>query len=304
MKGKARLSLPEECTMAREVIEVLISGIALGSIYAIMSVGMTLVYGVSRVFNFAYGSFYIWGAYLAWLLFGAFSGMNYLGVFAIVIPVMFLFGLIVEKIVCAPLRRRANWQALTMMSTLGLAIFLDSASLISFGPRKRSLPSLLEGSVNLGGFLVSTHEIATLIIAVSIIVILGLFLGRTRLGMMMRAVAQDVIGARIVGIRVNRVFGYAFALSTALAAISGILLAPKYFIFPLGGWVILVKAWIVVAFGGLGSVKGTIYSAFILGIVEALVGWHFGLQWTMVFWFAIMLATLAIRPRGLFGLGE
>ena len=290
--------------MTHEVAEVLISGIALGSVYAIMSVGMTLVYGVSRVFNFAYGSFYIWGAYLAYLLFGAFSGMSYPAVFAIVIPVMFLFGLGVERAICAPLRRKADWQMLTVMSTLALAIFLDNASLVAFGPHKKSLPPLLEGSMNLGGFAVSTHEIATLVIAVSTMVIIGLFLGRTRLGKTMRAVAQDGIGARIVGIRINRVFGYAFALSTALAAIAGILLAPKYFMYPLGGWTILIKAWIVVAFGGLGSVKGTIYSAFILGIAEALVGWHFGLQWPMVFWFAIMLATLAIRPRGLLGTGE
>lgn len=290
--------------MTHEVAEVLISGIALGSIYAVMSVGMTLVYGVSRVFNFAYGSFYIWGAYLAYLLFGASSGMSYPAVFAIVIPVMFLFGLGVERGICAPLRRKADWQMLTVMSTLALAIFLDNASLIAFGPHKKSLPPLLEGSMNLGGFTVTTHEIAMLVIAVSTMVIIGLFLGRTRLGKTMRAVAQDGIGARIVGIRINRVFGYAFALSTALAAMAGILLAPKYFMYPLGGWTILIKAWIVVAFGGLGSVKGTIYSAFILGIVEALVGWHFGLQWPMVFWFAIMLATLAIRPRGLFGTGE
>ena len=290
--------------MTHEVAEVLISGIALGSIYAIMSVGMTLVYGISRVFNFAYGSFYIWGAYLAYLLFGASSGMSYPAVFAIVIPVMFLFGLGVERVICAPLRRKADWQMLTVMSTLALAIFLDNASLVAFGPHKKSLPPLLEGSMNLGGFTVTTHEIATLVIAVSTMVIIGLFLGRTRLGKTMRAVAQDGIGARIVGIRINRVFGYAFALSTALAAMAGILLAPKYFMYPLGGWTILIKAWIVVAFGGLGSVKGTIYSAFILGIVEALVGWHFGLQWPMVFWFAIMLATLAIRPRGLLGTGE
>jgi len=290
--------------MTHEVTEVLISGIALGSVYAIMSVGMTLVYGVSKVFNWAYGSFYIWGAYLAYLLFGTFSGMSYPVVFAIVIPVMFLFGLGVEKSICAPLRRRADWQMLTMMATLGLAIFLDNASLITFGPHKKALPPLLAGSMNLGGFTVSNHEVATLIIATSTMVILGLFLGRTRLGKTMRAVAQDVIGARIVGIKVNRVFSYAFALSTALAVIAGILLAPKYFIYPLGGWTILIKAWIVVAFGGLGSIKGTIYSAFILGIVEAFVGWHFGLQWPMVFWFAIMLATLAIRPRGLFGTGE
>jgi len=304
VREKARLSLPQKCTMTREVAEVLISGIALGSIYAVMSVGMTLVYGVSRVFNFAYGSFYIWGAYLAYLLFGASPGMSYPAVFAIVIPVMFVFGLGVEKAVCAPLRRKADWQALTMMSTLGLAILLDNVSLVAFGPHKKSLPPLLAGSMSLGGFTLSNHEIATLVIAVSIMVVIGLFLGQTRLGMTMRAVAQDGIGARIVGIQTSRVFGYAFAVSTSLAGISGILLAPKYFMYPQGGWEILIKAWIVVAFGGLGSVKGTIYSSFILGIVEALVGWHFGLQWIKVFWFALMLATLAIRPRGLFGTGE
>jgi branched-chain amino acid transport system permease protein len=290
--------------MTHEVAEVLISGIALGSVYAVMSVGMTLVYGVSRVFNFAYGSFYIWGAYLAYLLFGAFSGMSYPAVFAIVIPVMFLFGLGVERVICAPLRRKVDWQALTMMSTLGLALFLDNASLVAFGPHKKSLPLLLQGNLTIGGFIVSTHEMAMLAIAIGVMIGIGLFLGRTTMGRTMRAVAQDGIGARIVGIRINRVFGYAFAVSTALAAISGILLAPKYFMYPQGGWTILIKAWIVVAFGGLGSVKGTILSAFILGIVEALVGWHFGLQWTLVFWFALMLATLAIRPRGLFGSGE
>jgi branched-chain amino acid transport system permease protein len=290
--------------MTHAVAEVLISGIALGSVYAVMSVGMTLVYGVSRVFNFAYGSFYIWGAYLAYLLFGASSRMSYPAVFAIVIPVMFVFGLGVERAVCAPLRRKADWQVLTMMSTLGLALFLDNASLIAFGPQKKSLPPLLAGSMSIAGFTLSNHEIAMLVIAIGIMIGIELFLRRTTMGMTMRAVAQDGIGSRIVGIQTNRVFSYAFALSTVLAAIAGVLLAPRYFMYPQGGWEILIKAWIVVAFGGLGSVKGTIYSAFILGIAEAFVGWHFGLQWPEVFWFALMLATLAIRPRGLFGLGE
>jgi branched-chain amino acid transport system permease protein len=290
--------------MTHEIAEVLITGVALGSVYAVMSVGMTLVYGISRVFNFAYGSFYTWGAYLAWLLFEVSPGMSYPAVFAIVIPVMFFFGLGVEKGVVAPLRRKEDWQALTMMSTLGLALFLDNAALVAFGPHKKSLPLLLSGNMNIGGFVVSTHEMVTLAIAVSIMVAIGLFLGRTTLGMKMRAVAQDGVGARIVGIQIDRVFGYAFALSTALAGVSGILLAPKYFVYPLGGWEVLVKAWIVVAFGGLGSVRGTIYSAFILGVIEALVGWNFGLQWTEVFWFIIMLATLAIRPKGLLGSGE
>lgn len=289
--------------MRHELIQVLISGVALGSIYAVMSIGMTLVYGVSRIFNFAYGSFFMWGAYFAWLLCVGFLRLNYAMVFMIAIPIMFLFGLIIERVVIRPLRWRADWEMLICFSTLGLAIFLDNTALVVFGPHVKSLPLLFEGSINLGGLIISTHEIAMLLVAISIVIILGLFLTKTRQGMAMRAVAQDTAGAQIVGIPINGVFSYTFAISAVLVGISGILLAPKYFMSPLGGWEILVKAFVIVAFGGLGSIKGTLYGAFILGVVEALVAWQFGVMWVMVFWFSVMLGVLTVRPMGLFGTG-
>ena len=289
--------------MRHELIQVLISGVALGSVYLVMSIGMTLVYGVSRIFNFAYGSFFMWGAYFAWLLCVGFLRLNYAMVFMIAIPIMFLFGLIIERVVIRPLRRRADWEMIICFSTLGLAIFLDNTALVVFGPHVKSLPLLFEGSINVGGLIISTHEIAMLLVAISIVIILGLFLRKTRQGMAMRAVAQDTAGAQIVGIPINRVFGYTFAISAVLVGISGILLAPKYFMSPLGGWEILVKAFVIVAFGGLGSIKGTLYGAFILGVVEALVAWQFGVMWVMVFWFSVMLGVLTVRPMGLFGTG-
>jgi len=286
-----------------QLIGILISGVALGSIYALLTIGMTLVYGITRVFNFAYGSFFVWGGYVAWLLFSSFH-LNYPLVFIITALVMFLFGLVTERLIIRPLRWRADWEMTTMFSTLGLAILLDSTALVSFGPFVKSLPPLFEGSTSLGGFVVPTSEIVVLLIAISVIIILWLFLSKSRGGMAMRAVAQDMAGAHIVGIAINRVFGFTFAISTALVAIASILLAPKYFVTPLGGWEILIKAWVIMTFGGMGSVKGTLYAAFILGIVEVLVAWQFGLMWTLIAWFVVLIGVLIVRPRGLFGVSD
>ena len=282
------------------LIEILISGVALGAVYALLTIGMTLVYGITRVFNFAYGSFFTWGGYVAWLLFSSFH-LSYALVFIITALVMFLFGLACERAIIRPLRWRADWEMTTMFSTLGLAIFLDSTALVVFGPWAKSLPPLFEGIISPGGFVMPRAEIAVLLIAISIIVILWLFLSRTKQGLAMQAVAQDMTGAQIVGIDRDRVFGYTFGISTALVAISSILLAPKYLILPLGGWEILVKAWVIMTFGGMGSVKGTLYAAFILGIVEVLVGWQFGLMYTLIAWFVVLIGVLIVRPRGLFG---
>jgi branched-chain amino acid transport system permease protein len=145
------------------------------------------------------------------------------------------------------------------------------------------------------------QDITIFIIAISIMVLFMLFLGKNRLGMAVRAVAQNMTGAQIVGVAKDRIFALTFALSAVLVGTAGILLAPKYFVSPFGGWVILVKAWVITAFGGMGSLKGSLLGAFILGIVEALVGWQFGFTWTMFAWFTVLLITLIVRPQGLFG---
>jgi branched-chain amino acid transport system permease protein len=285
--------------MIRELTDVLISGITNGSVYAIMAVGMALVYGVTRVFNFAYGSFYSMGGYLAWMFLKVKVG--YLFAIILVIPLLFLAGFATEKFAVRPLRERKDWEMMALMATLGLALFLDNLYLVAFGPFVKSLPLILEGQANLGGFVFAFQDILILLIAVSIMIGFMLFLGRTRLGMSVRAVAQNVSGAQIVGVAKDRVFGFTFAISAVLVGSGGILLAPKYFVSPLGGWEILVKAWVITAFGGMGSIKGSLYAAFILGIVEALVGWQFGFTWTLFAWVAILLITLIVRPQGLLG---
>jgi branched-chain amino acid transport system permease protein len=285
--------------MLHELVEVFISGITNGSVYAVMAVGMALVYGVTKVFNFAYGSFFSMGGYMAWVVFGA--KLGYPLVFIIVIPALFTAGWFTEKLGVKPLRKRADWEMMAVMVTLGLALFLDNFYQAVFGPFVKSLPILMEGQIETGNLVFSDQDIIIFFLALSIMVAFMIFLGKHRLGMAVRAVAQNMIGAQIVGVAKDRIFALTFALSAVLVGTAGILLAPKYFVSPFGGWVILVKAWVITAFGGMGSIKGSLLAALILGLVEALVGWLFGFTWTMFAWFAVLLITLIAKPQGLFG---
>lgn len=285
--------------MLRDMVEVLISGITNGAVYALMAAGMTLVYGVTRVFNFAYGSFFTLGGYFAWLFFGL--HFNYLLVFISIIPAMFLVGLATEKLVIRPLRLKKDREILSVMVTLGLALFLDNLYLIVFGPFVKSVPVLFEGSVKIQGIIIALHDVSIFVIAIFIMVMFMLFLNRSRQGLALRAVAQDMIGAEIVGIPKDRVFGYAFAVSAVLVGTGSLLLAPKYFVSPAGGFDILIKSWVITVFGGVGSIRGSLFAAFILGIIEVMVGWTFGYTWTLIAWFFVLLLTLIVKPQGLFG---
>jgi branched-chain amino acid transport system permease protein len=285
----------------REFIEVLITGFTIGIVYFLVAVGFTLCYGVGRVLNYSYGSFFTWGAYLAWVLAVGYAGLNYFLVFIIVLPLMFLMGLAVDQVIIRPLRSRPEFEFSVLLATLGLAVFLDNLVLVIFGPRTKSLPAFLEGSVEIGGFTISWQLLAMFIFALVVAVVLFVFMAKTRTGMSMRAVAQDPTGARIVGIPLYRVFAITFAISTMLCGAGGILLAPRFFMTPLGGWTFLVKALIIVIAGGLGSIKGTLYASFMLGILEAIVGWKLGLLWVMPFWFLVLFLILLVRPAGLFG---
>ena len=287
--------------MLIEIIDVIISGMINGSVYALMAVGLTLIYGVSKAFNFAYGSFYSMGGYVAFLIFGIAFLNNYLLVFCLAVPVLFVAGYIIEKGLVAPLRKRDDWEIKVMMITLGLALFLDNSYQVIFGARMKSLPAILEGSLELGEFILSYQDMVIFILSIGGILAFRWFLNNTRTGMSVRAVAQNPSGAQIVGIPKEFVFSATFAISTVMVGMGGILLAQKYFITPTGGWDILVKSWVITAFGGMGSIKGSLYAAFIVGMLEAFVGWHFGMNWTLIALFAVLLTTLAVRPLGLMG---
>jgi len=284
-----------------QILEVLLSGVSLGSVYAINAIGLSLVYGVTRVFNFSYGAFFTGGAYLAWVLSSGALGLAYPWVFLISAVVLFGAGMALERLLVRPLRGRSDWKMTTMITTLGMAILLQNLAMIVFGPLVKELPPLFSGSVDLAGAAVLKQSIAMLIISILAMIALEMYLARTRTGRAMQAVAQDMTGAQIVGAPLNRIFGYAFGASAVMAGFSGILLAPVYLISPASGWTPFFKAFVIVVLGGLGSVRGAVFASFVLGVGEALVTWQFGAVWTMAFWFITLVVVMVIKPTGLFG---
>lgn len=287
-----------------EIIDVIISGLTNGSVYALMAVGLTLVYGVTKAFNFAYGSFFNLGGYFAWILINLVGLVGgYFSIFLAVIPLMFVVGYGLEKTMVAPLRKRAEWEMKVMMLTLGLALFMDNLYAVVFGGRVKSLPAILEGILEVGNLVFSYQDIMIFFLSISGILIFGWTMNNTRIGMAVQAVAQNPQGAKIVGIPKNRIFAATFAISTAMVGFGGILLSQKYFISPMSGGAIMVKSWVITAFGGMGSIRGGLYAAFIIGMLEAFVGWMFGMSYGMIALFVLLLTTLVFRPQGLMGKG-
>ena len=289
-----------------EITDVIIAGLSTGSVYALMAVGMTLVYGVTKAFNFAYGDFFNMGGYFAWILiFGiGFQFGGYLAVLLIVLPLMFAVGYGLEKLLIAPLRKRADWENKVMMLTLGLALFLSSLYTVVFGVKMKSLPPILEGTLEVGQLVFGYQDIMIFVMSLGGILLFGWLLNNTRTGMAVKAVAQNPIGAKIVGIPKERIFAATFAISTVMVGFGGILLSQKWFINPMSGSTIMIKAWVVTALGGMGSIRGGLYAAFIIGMLEAFVGWLFGMSYGIIALFILLLATLALRPQGLMGKGE
>lgn len=278
-----------------------ITGVTLGTIYALMGLGLTLVYGVTKVFNYAQGAFFTWSAYFAWLLHTGYFELNYPLAIAITMILMFFFGMGFERVLIYPLRRSGDWGFTALIVTLGSALFLDNLALVVFGPRHKTLPYLMAGSFSVGGIMIPKHNVLMLIATMVIVVLLVLFLNKTREGMAMRAISQDLMGANIVGIQADRTYGFAFGLAAVLAAISSIFLTPRVLIYPYGGWPILIRAFVVTIFGGLGSFYGTLAAAFIMGIIEALTTHLMGPIWSLPVFLIVLVIVLIFRPRGLLG---
>jgi len=279
---------------------LVLGAVVLGAVYLLMALGLTLVYGVTRVFNFAQGSLYIWAAYIAYVLYTS-SQLNWGLVAAITIGISFAIGLAQEKVMIYPLRRLAEWRWTAVIVTLGGALFLDNLAMAFFGNFPKPLPHITEGILSYGVASITIHDVATILIVIATVVILNLFLSKNRVGMGMAAVAQDPVGANIVGIPLNRMYGYSFGIAGLLAGISAVLLTPRLPVWPGMGWVIFVKAFTVLMFGGLGSIKGAVIAAFILSFIETFATSQLGAVWALPICLVILVCVLAFRPKGLFG---
>lgn len=288
----------------QNLTEILLGGLSQGAVYCVIAVGLSLVYGAARILNFAHGSLYTIGGYIAWTLTSSALGLPIWAAMLVAVPVLFLVGVGLERIIIRPMRARENWKINTIMVTLGLAFALDNLSQIVFGPSAKTVEPFVNGTIDLFGVTLSLYKFWMFWIALALVAALEFFLSATRFGHAVRAVSQDIQGANQVGIEVNHVFAFSFGLSVVLTGLAGILLAPVFLVSPLGGWAPFLKAFVIVVFGGLGSTRGAFIAAFILGILESFIVYYLGAAWTMPIWLLMLLCVLMVRPKGLFGVWE
>jgi branched-chain amino acid transport system permease protein len=281
------------------VQDILITGLVNGGIFALLAVGFSLIFGVARIVNIAHTGFYMLAAYAIYTL------LNKAGLpFPLAIPVavagVTLLSVVVFKLVIEPVREH---ESAVLIATIALALIFQEAMLLTFGGHFLGNPTLIEGTLHVLGVGVSYQQLLTLGIVVLVLLGVWLLLSRTRLGLAIRATANDLEVANLMGMNVGRVAMLSVAISVMLAAIAGAVVAPLYVVDPLMWLSPLVTILAIVVLGGLGSIKGSVVGAFIIGYVETLTVFLVpaGSFLKGAVALTIMVIVLLIRPEGLFG---
>lgn len=279
-------------------LQQVFNGIMLGSTYAIVALGLTMVFGILHIPNFAHGHMYMLGAYVCFFLITIF-GFAYWPAVAVSAIVLALAGVVLEFLVYKPLRDAPGLNP--FIAALGALIVLENAVVVLWGPEGHRIPNPYPGIFDVFGITMSTQRVLVIGVAFLLIILLQLFIKKTTLGSTIEAVAQNKEGATLVGINVNRVSAMTFAIATGLAAVAACLVAPIFMISPSIGTLVGTKAFVIVILGGLGSIPGAIAGGLILGLIEAIGGGYFSAAYKDVFGFGALVLILAIRPTGLFG---
>ncbi len=283
-------------------LSYLINGISLGSIYAIIALGYTMVYGIAKMLNFAHGDVIMIGAYLS------FCATQYMGlpaVASVVLAVMVCtaLGIIIEGLAYKPLRQAPSLAVL--ITAIGVSYFLQNVALLIWGSTPKNFASVVSlRSVSLmdGQLLISGVTLVTVLANIIIMVGLTLFTGHTKVGKAMRAVSEDKGAAELMGIHVNRTISMTFAIGSALAAIAGVLLCSAYpTLQPTTGSMPGIKAFTAAVFGGIGSIPGAMIGGLLLGVIEVLGKAYVSTELGDAFVFAVLIIVLLVKPTGLLG---
>lgn len=275
-----------------------LNALVLGSTYALLGIGMTLIFGIMRVVNFAHGELYALGAYISY---GVVSllGMNFFGSLIVAAIVGFMLGSAIEYF----LLRRRDLKAIdeVMLIMIGAMIIMQNAELLMWGGVAKSVASpFSQEPIVWGAISVSPIRLFVFATAVVLLVIFYLLIERSRLGLAMRATFQDKDAAKIVGVNVSHVYTLTFALGSCLAAVAGALLAPVFLVTPMMGDLANLKAFAIVILGGLGNLKGAALGGFILAMVEEFGAGYISTAYRDAIGFIVILAVMIFRPQGLF----
>ena len=291
------LRAPEPALPMQIAIQISIIALMSAFVYALIALGFTLVFGIMRVVNFAHGEFYMLGAYAVYVLYGL-LGWPYAGALIAGALLVGAIGFVLERVL---FRRFTGDEMGGMIMSLALAITLQAAISLLFTVDDLSVARPVEGALQIGSVFLALDQLAVVGVTVVALAAFYLLIEKTRLGITIRAVAQDSVVAQLQGVRAWRMTALTFALSCLLAGLAGALMAPVYTINPHMGELVLVKAFIIVVLGGLGSLPGAVIAALILSFTEAIAATFYNATVATMFSFLIVMAVLTVRPAGLMG---
>ena len=284
-----------------EFLSYLISGISLGSVYAIIALGYTMVYGIAKMLNFAHGDVIMVGGYVSLLTMTSLGLPTWVAILLAMV-VCTVLGVIIEGLAYKPLRSAPSLAVL--ITAIGVSYFLQNSALILWGANPKVYSPIIEGTLKLfdGKLPITYVSMLTVVVCVIIMIALTIFTNESKMGKAMRACSEDKAAAQLMGINVNRTISITFAIGSALAAIAGVLLCSSYpTLMPTTGSMPGIKAFTAAVFGGIGSIPGAFLGGILLGIIESLAKAYISTQLANTVVFAVLIVVLLVRPAGLLG---
>ncbi len=281
-------------------LSYLVSGLSLGSIYAIIALGYTMVYGIAKMLNFAHGDVIMIGGYMCFFACQRFGLPPILGVI-IAMAICTCLGIIIERLAYKPLRSAPSLAVL--ITAIGVSYFLQNSAMLLWTANPKVFASVIgDGNINLGGLVISHVTILTIVVCIVIMVALTMFVSKTKMGKAMRAVSEDKGAAQLMGIDVNTTISVTFAIGSGLAAVAGVLLCSAYpTLMPTTGSMPGIKAFTAAVFGGIGSIPGAFLGGLLLGIIENLAKAYISTQLSDAIVFGVLIVVLLVKPAGLLG---
>lgn len=277
-----------------------LNGLTLGSIYGLVALGLTLVYGILHVPNFAHGALYMVGAYVSYITMVDF-GVNYWVAMLLAAVAVAALAVLCERLVFNPLRHAPPIH--DKIAAIGIMLFLEALVQMQWGAEFRRMPTPYTEILDIAGMTIPAQRVLIIAGAFSLMAVLHLFLKKTMTGSTIVAMAQNREGAFLVGIDANRVAMMTFAISGALAAVGATLFAPINLVYPAMGHLLIMKAFVIIILGGMGSIPGAIVGGLIIGFAEAFGGFYISTDYKDIIAFALLVVILSIKPTGLFSKG-
>lgn len=279
-------------------LQTLVNGLQIGFLYVLMALGLTLIFGIMHVINFAHGQLYMLGGFFLWWLF-AVHQVNYVLAVLLAVVIVAIIGFSMERFLLRPLRGRQELYVMCM--TIALGQFFEFGARMVWGPLDKAIPTAIPGILKFAGVAFTYERMMAVAVGIALVIGLYLFIHRTKAGLAMRAVEQDPEIATMYGMGINRTYSLVFCLGALLAATSGALMGTIIVVNPVMGTAPMLKSFMIIILGGMGSIPGAIVGGLIVGLMDSFFSSLFGIDIAYIFVFVVAFIFIIFKPRGLFG---